>query len=151
MAAWEIILIVVVALVALLFIGGYVGNARLCAQRERRLRAHIPAADQALGHAPGRERGRVPAAPPGALPALGAVAEVGRDHQLAPAAHLHPDQALVPPGDDPALAERQVEGLAGVPGGVELLAGRPRDAHVVDAQGVPVLGRRALADDEVLG
>jgi hypothetical protein len=57
MAAWEIVLLVVVALVALLFVGGYVGNARLSAQRDRRLRERIAEADRALADARAGDRG----------------------------------------------------------------------------------------------
>src|SRR3954452_6707763 len=83
--------------------------------------------------------------------ALRPVAEVGGDDQLAPPALLHADEALVPALDDLAAAERELEGGAGtVPRRVELLAGRERLADVGDRQRVALLGRGALADDEVL-
>src|SRR4051812_1749118 len=63
--------------------------------------------------------------------AAGAVAQVRRDGQLAAAAHAHALDTLVPAGDDLAAAEREGEGLAAVPGGVELRAVGVRDAHVV--------------------
>ncbi|HVW18996.1 MAG TPA: hypothetical protein VHB30_12190 [Solirubrobacteraceae bacterium] len=57
MAAWEIILIVVVAVVALLFLGGYLGNARARTARARRLDEHIAKADRALATARAGDRG----------------------------------------------------------------------------------------------
>src|SRR5437868_5929655 len=50
-----------------------------------------------------------------------AVAEVRRDDQLATAADLHARDTLVPAPDDAAGAQRELEGLATVPGRVELL------------------------------
>ena len=58
-----------------------------------------------------------------------AVAQVRRDHELAPAADLHARHALVPAADHPAGAEREAERRAAVPRGVELLAGGVRDAR----------------------
>ena len=63
----------------------------------------------------------------------GAVAEVRRDGEPAATADLHARDALVPARDDPAAAQRELEGLAAVPGGVELLAGGEGDADVVHA------------------
>ncbi len=80
----------------------------------------------------------------------GAVAELGRDRQLTPTADLHPGHALVPAGDHLAGAEREAEGLAAVPGGVELLAVGEVDADVLDADRVARLGGPALALDDVL-
>src|SRR5687767_8825346 len=54
--------------------------------------------------------------------ALGAVAEIGRNDQLANAAHLHAGDAFVPALDDPAGAERELKRLAAVLAAVELLA-----------------------------
>src|SRR3954447_3607543 len=70
------------------------------------------------------------------------VAEVRRDHEHAASALLHADEALLPPLDDGVLAERHRERLPRVPAGVELLAGRPGVAGVVDGEGVAVLGAR---------
>src|SRR4051794_22653307 len=70
-----------------------------------------------------RDRGRRPGR---------AVAQVGRDDQLAAAAHAHAGDALVPALDHLAGAELERERLAAVPRGVELLAGRPRGADVLD-------------------
>src|SRR3954447_3206558 len=81
---------------------------------------------------------------------LGAVPELRRDRQLTPAAGLDADQALVPALDDHALAEREVERLAVVPGGVELLAGVIEDADVLHRELVALLGGLALADHDVL-
>src|SRR6185369_1068759 len=51
-----------------------------------------------------------------------AVAELGRDGELALAADLHAGHALVPALDDVALAEREHERLAAVLARVELAA-----------------------------
>src|SRR6266568_8312785 len=51
-----------------------------------------------------------------------AVAELGRDGELALAAHLHALHALVPALDDLAGAELELEGIAAILAGVELLA-----------------------------
>src|SRR5215212_3855706 len=78
--------------------------------------------------------------------ALGAVGEVGRDDEQPAAALLHPGHALVPARDDLAGAQRERERLGpAVPGGVELLAGRPRVADVLDRDDVARLRRLALA------
>ena len=61
-------------------------------------------------------------------------AEVRRDGEPAAAADLHALDALVPAGDDLADAEAELQRLAAVPGGVELLAGGVRDADVVGAR-----------------
>src|SRR5919112_135712 len=58
--------------------------------------------------------------------ALRTVGEVRRDDQLAPPARLDADESLVPAGDHHAGAELELERLAAVPGGVELLAVAPR-------------------------
>src|SRR6476661_6816162 len=65
-----------------------------------------------------------------------AVGEVGGDRQLAATTDLHALDALVPAGDDHADAEAEVERVAPVPRGVELLARRVGDADVVRADGV---------------
>src|SRR5438045_9703219 len=57
MAVWEIVLLVLVVLVVLLFLGGYAGNARVSAARQRRLRDRVAAADQALAAARASDRG----------------------------------------------------------------------------------------------
>ena len=59
-----------------------------------------------------------------------------RDGQLATAADLHALHALVPAGDDLAGTELELQRLAAVPAGVELLAGGEGDADVVDGDGV---------------
>src|SRR4051812_22997391 len=79
-----------------------------------------------------------------------AVGQVRRDRDAPPAADLHPGHALVPAGDDLALAELELEGVAAVPRGVELIAGRPRDAHVVDLDDLAVDRLVAVADLDVL-
>src|SRR3712207_8993828 len=55
--------------------------------------------------------------------------------------------ALVPAADHVAGAEREAEGLAPVPRGVELLAGRVRDAHVVHGDRLPRDGFGSVARD----
>ena len=71
-------------------------------------------------------------------------------HEQPPAAVLHPRDALVPARDHLAGAERERERLAAaVPGGVELRAGRPRVADVLDRDVVARLGGLALALDDV--
>src|SRR4051812_32269320 len=73
------------------------------------------------------DEGRVRRDRPGAL---GAVAELGWDHQLAATADLHAGEALVPAADDHPGAELDGEVLP-APGRVELLAVRVRDADVL--------------------
>src|SRR5690606_25376296 len=74
--------------------------------------------------------------------------------QLAAAADPHPPHPGVPAGDDLADAEPELQRLAAVVGGVELLPGAERDPDVVHLHGVA--GGRDLAvalgevlDDEV--
>src|SRR3954454_3321298 len=82
---------------------------------------------------------------------LGAVRELGRDDQLPPSAHPHPRHALVPSRDHAAGAERELEGLrTAAPRGVELLAVLVEHAHVLDAEVVARLCRRALALHQIL-
>ena len=85
--------------------------------------------------------------------AAGALAAVGlarRDHDAAPAADLHAGHALVPALDDLAAAEPEAERVAAVPAGVELLAGAPRHADVVDLDLRAGGGLVAVADLDVL-
>jgi hypothetical protein len=72
---------------------------------------------------------------------LGAVGEVGRDDELAPAAGLHAEHALAPAVDH-ALADREREGLL-APRAVELLAVLVQHADVLDRELVAGLDRRA--------
>src|SRR4051794_14077528 len=72
--------------------------------------------------------------------APGAVAQVRRDGEAAATAHLHAGHALVPAADDLAATEAELERVAPVPRGVELLAVRPGHAHVVHLD--PLAGRR---------
>lgn len=62
----------------------------------------------------------------GAARAALAVAELGGDDEAALPADLHPSHALVPALDDLARAELEIEGLAAIQGGVELLAVLPK-------------------------
>src|SRR5690606_22432617 len=85
-----------------------------------------------------------------------AVAEVRRDDQLPAAADLHPLDALVPAGDHLADAETELQRLAAVVGGVELLPGRVGDPDVVHGDGAAGGGLRPAAlgqvgDDQVRG
>lgn len=57
MAVWEIVLLILVVLVALLFAGGYVANARANDARQRRLRERVAEADQMLAAARASDRG----------------------------------------------------------------------------------------------
>ena len=57
MAVWEIVLLILVALVALLFAGGYLANARIAAARQRQLRERVAEADHALASARAGDRG----------------------------------------------------------------------------------------------
>lgn len=52
-----------------------------------------------------------------------AVAQVGWYHDLTPLTHLHGQQSLVPALDDLADAHLELQGLAPVTAGVELLLG----------------------------
>src|SRR3712207_6805304 len=79
-----------------------------------------------------------------------AVGLVRGDGEPAPSADLHPDDPLVPALDDHAHADAELQRVAAVPGGVELLAALVGDADVVGAHQVAGLGLLALADDEVL-
>src|SRR5438105_2468746 len=79
-----------------------------------------------------------------------AVAQAGRDDEAAAAADLHPGDTLVPPADHLTAAQLEAEGVATVPGGVELLAGAPGVAGVVHLDGVAGLGLLTLADLDVL-
>src|SRR5487761_87836 len=73
------------------------------------------------------------------------VGHVWRDDQLAAAADLHPLDALIPAGDDPAGAELECERISPVPAGVELLAGGERDPDVVDLDRVAGLRDGAVS------
>ncbi|HET8537512.1 MAG TPA: hypothetical protein VFL73_10080 [Solirubrobacteraceae bacterium] len=57
MSALAIVLIVLAAVILLLFVGGFVANARRIRAREADLRARIEAADQALAQARAGDRG----------------------------------------------------------------------------------------------
>src|SRR5699024_6806429 len=83
------------------------------------------------------------------------VGQVRRNLEAATAALFHADQALVPALDDLSDAGGEVQRLAAVPGGVELLAGGPGDAHIVTGDLVagdhfgPGAGDNVL-DDQIL-
>jgi len=61
MAAWEIVVLVVVAVLVLLFLGGMAGNARLRKANDRSLTDQIAHADAALAGARAEDRGWEPA------------------------------------------------------------------------------------------
>src|SRR5690606_35824985 len=79
-----------------------------------------------------------------------AVGERGRDGQLAATAHAHTRDTPVPSRDHLTGAEAEVEGLAAVPGRIELLAAGERNPDVVHADGVARSGCIAVADRDVL-
>src|SRR5262249_46027039 len=79
-----------------------------------------------------------------------AVAHRRRDRDPPPAADAHAGDALVPALDHLPLAEPELERVATIPGGVELLPVAPRDADVVDLDDLPGDGLVAVADDQVL-
>src|SRR6185437_2345778 len=85
----------------------------------------------------------------GAARAAAAVAEVGRDDQLAAAAHLHPLHALVPPLDDLPDAQTEAQRLAPIPARVELFPRGVRDPDIVHLDGVPGAGDLAVALPDV--
>src|ERR1700722_15599888 len=85
----------------------------------------------------------------GVARAAAAVAEVGRDDQLAAAAHLHALHALVPALDDLPDTEAELERLAAVPARVELLPRGVGDPDVVHLNGVPRAGDLAVALPDV--
>src|SRR5204863_5083744 len=79
-----------------------------------------------------------------------AVGHRGRDRELSAPADLHPLDAGVPAGDDLALAELELEGLAAVPRGVELLARGEADSDVVNGHLLALDRLVAVADDDVI-
>src|SRR3954454_2859926 len=81
----------------------------------------------------------------GAAGAPVAVAQVGRDDELAAAADLHALHALVPAGDDLADTEAERQRLAPVVRRVELLPGGVSDADVVHLHRRPRRRLRPLA------
>src|SRR4051794_12440981 len=79
-----------------------------------------------------------------------AVRLVRRDGQPAPAADLHARDALVPALDDHADAQPELQRVAPVPRGVELLPTVVRDAHVVRTHQAARGRLGTVTDDEVL-
>src|SRR4051794_3882758 len=57
MDPWEIVVLIVVLVLALLFVGGYVANARIRHSHDADLTAKIAAADGALAEARAQDRG----------------------------------------------------------------------------------------------
>src|SRR3954453_909991 len=79
-----------------------------------------------------------------------AVGEVRRGRDAGAATDLHARDALVPAGDHLAAAEAELERVAAIPRCVELLAGLPRDADVMDLDDPARDRLLALADRQVL-
>src|SRR5207302_6277258 len=71
------------------------------------------------------------------------------DRQPAAAADLHARDTLIPALDHAPLPETEAERVAAIPRCVELLAGRPADADVVDVHLAARNCLFALADHEV--
>ena len=78
-----------------------------------------------------------------------AVAKADRG-RFPPAADPHALNAHVPTGDHLAFAELELERAAAIPGRVEFVTGRERDADVVDADLRAARRLGPVADDEVL-
>src|SRR5205085_6729800 len=82
-----------------------------------------------------------------------AVAQVGRNGELALAADFHAGDALFPAADHFAAPEREHERLAAILARVEFaarLSSRIEPAGVMHADSLPVGGGRAVADNQVL-
>ena len=60
METWEVVALVVVGVLAILFLGGLAGNARLRREREGSLKARIAEADHHLAAARAQDRGWEP-------------------------------------------------------------------------------------------
>jgi aspartate racemase len=88
--------------------------------------------------------------PDGAPGAARAVAELRRDRQPAAAADLHAGDALVPAGDDHALAEAEGERLAAVPRRRRTAARRPGHPDVLHGARRAGDGLGTVPDGEVL-
>ncbi len=81
---------------------------------------------------------------------MAAIGLVRRDHDAAAPTDLHADDPLVPALDDLTAAQPELERVATVPAGVELLAGSPRDTDVVHLDLRTGGGLVAAADLDVL-
>ena len=77
----------------------------------------------------------------------GAIGQVWRANELATSADLHAGDAVLPALDE--ARERELDGLAAAPAGVELLAGLVLDTDVVDVDDATGPGLVALTDDQV--
>ena len=75
------------------------------------------------------------------------VGQLRRDGQLPATADLHPGDAVLPALDQ--AAERKFDGLATIPGGVELLPGGEFHAEVVHADRAAGLRLGSVADRQV--
>jgi hypothetical protein len=75
---------------------------------------------------------------------------VRRDDQPASSANSHSHDTLIPPFDDVTGTERELERLAAVPRGVELLTAGDADTDVVNDGATTGRGLVAGPDDEIL-
>ena len=75
-----------------------------------------------------------------------AIAQIGRNGQPTAAAHLHAGDTTVPSFDDLACAQAEVEGLPTIPTCVELTAGAPGNACIVNDHSLADHRLVAIAD-----
>ena len=71
----------------------------------------------------------------------------GWDDELAPAAHLHSGNTVLPTLDE--AAQREFDGLAAAPRAVELFTGVVLDTHVMHLYGAAWAGFGSIADHQV--
>lgn len=109
MATWEIVVLVVVAVLVLLFLGGLAGNARLRRANDRSLTHQIAQADAALAGARADDRGWDPAHLEEA-----ARAAFAQRHPGVTIEHLHLVQVVDRPGTDDDRALMRVAHADGV-------------------------------------
>src|SRR5437879_4341694 len=108
MAAWEIVVLIIVVVLALLFVGGLIGNARMRAAGDRSLTRQIAAADTALAGARAEDRGWDPA-----LLDAAARSAFAQRHPGAEITALHLVQVVDRPGTDEDTALMRVDHAAG--------------------------------------
>jgi hypothetical protein len=108
MDTWVIVLLVVVAVLVLLFLGGLVGNARVRREREGSLAARIAEADHHLAQARAQDRGWDPALLEAAARAAFATRQAGVEPQS-----LDLIQVVDRPGTDEDRALMRVTHAAG--------------------------------------
>jgi hypothetical protein len=71
------------------------------------------------------------------------------NHETPASADSHADDPTVPALNDVSRTERESEGLAAVPRGVELLAARDPDTHIVHDRRLTDAGLVARAHDDL--